>query len=98
MCTAIPPTLLSIRSHSPVCSPARISSPSSRTASEIARAQRIARAGPSNVAKKPSPAVSISVAAKTLELPPDERVVASTDRASAASPSSAAVPSSRRCR
>jgi hypothetical protein len=59
MFTAIPPTLLSISSHSPVCSPARISIPSSRTPSEIAHAQRIARAGPSNDAKKPSPAVSI---------------------------------------
>ena len=48
-------------STSPVCRPARISSPSGRTASTIACAQRTARAGPSNVAKNPSPAVSISV-------------------------------------
>ena len=34
--------------------------PSGPTASVIARAQRTARAGPSNDAKKPSPAVSIS--------------------------------------
>jgi hypothetical protein len=35
-----------------------IESPRARTASAIARAQRTARAGPSNEAKKPSPAVS----------------------------------------
>ena len=61
MITAIPPALASIVSTSPVCTPARISIPSGRTASTAARAQRTARAGPSNVAKKPSPAVSISV-------------------------------------
>ena len=57
MCTAIPPTFLFITSHSPVWSPARTSSPSSPTLSAIADAQRIARAGPSNDVKKPSPAV-----------------------------------------
>ena len=40
------------------CSPALISSPRSRTASAIDVAQWIARAGPSKVAKNPSPAVS----------------------------------------
>ncbi len=64
MFTAIPPTLRSIRSHSPVCRPARISMPSSRTPCVIACAHRIARAGPSNDAKKPSPAVSSSVPRK----------------------------------
>jgi hypothetical protein len=41
-------------------SPARTSTPSGWTASTIAWAQRIALAGPSNDAKNPSPAVSIS--------------------------------------
>ena len=53
-------TLSSSTSHSPVCSPARSSSPSSATASRIAQAHRIARAGPSKRAKNPSPAVSSS--------------------------------------
>lgn len=35
--------------------------PISRTASRMAQAHRMARAGPSKVAKKPSPAVSTSV-------------------------------------
>ena len=43
-----------------VCTPARSSSPIPRTLSTTACAQRIARAGPSKVAKKPSPAVSFS--------------------------------------
>ncbi len=60
MFTASPPILSPTRSTSPVCSPARTSIPSGRTASVIAMAQRTARAGPSNEAKKPSPAVSIS--------------------------------------
>ena len=58
--TASPPGLPSIISHSPVCTPARASSPSSETASMTADAQRNPRAGPSKLAKKPSPAVSIS--------------------------------------
>jgi len=41
----------------------------------IAREQRIARAGPSKVAKKPSPAVVELASAKLVELAPDERVV-----------------------
>ena len=41
--------------------PARTSRPSSFTASAIVQAQRIARAGPSKLAKKPSPAVSSSL-------------------------------------
>jgi hypothetical protein len=40
--------------------PARMSMPSFRTASRIASAHAIARAGPSNVARKPSPVVEIS--------------------------------------
>ena len=39
---------------------ARTSMPSGSTASWMARAQRMARAGPSNVARKPSPAVLTS--------------------------------------
>ena len=60
MLTAMPPGFCPRSSHSPVCNPARISSPRSATASRTAIAQRIARAGPSKVAKNPSPAVSIS--------------------------------------
>jgi hypothetical protein len=40
MWTAMPPTLPSTTSHSPVCSPARSSIPSRRTPSLIAQAQR----------------------------------------------------------
>ena len=58
--TAIPATLPSSTSHSPACRPRRTSRPSARTASRIASAQRIARGGPSNRAKNPSPAVSSS--------------------------------------
>jgi hypothetical protein len=60
MLTAIPPTFSLIVSTSPVWTPALISIPSARTASTIASAHRTARAGPSNVAKNPSPAVSTS--------------------------------------
>ena len=56
----MPPTLSPINSHSPVCTPARTSIPSCLTASAIASAQRTARAGPSNVARKPSPVVLVS--------------------------------------
>ena len=59
--TAIPATLPSINSHSPVCSPTRTSKPRSFTDSVISHAHRIARAGPSKAAKKPSPAVSTSL-------------------------------------
>ena len=59
-CTAIPARSLPTSSHSPVCRPQRTSSPSERTVSRIALAQRIARAGPSKVASKPSPDVLIS--------------------------------------
>ena len=51
--------ILALRSHSPVWIPARISIPSGRTASPIARAARIAFAGPSKTARKPSPRVLI---------------------------------------
>ena len=58
--TTSPPGLPPADSSSPKLTPARISIPSSRTASVAATAQRIASAGRSNVAKNPSPAVSIS--------------------------------------
>ena len=45
-----PPVLPSTTTHSPVCSPARTSSPRSAPRSTTARAQRMARAGPSNLA------------------------------------------------
>jgi len=60
MFTAMPPTFPSIVSTSPVCKPPRISIPSGFIASTMPCAQRIARAGPSNVARNPSPAVSTS--------------------------------------
>src|SRR5262245_27744590 len=44
-------------SHSPVCNPARTSMPSVRTALRIAMAQRVARCGPSNIAKEPTPRI-----------------------------------------
>ena len=50
MLTAMPPIFPSIIVHSPVCTPARTSSPSSRTRSTTSNAQRIALAGPSKVA------------------------------------------------
>jgi putative ABC transport system substrate-binding protein len=59
ICTAIPPTFLLTIWHSPVWSPALTSIPSERTCRQILAAQRRARPGPSKVAKKPSPAVSI---------------------------------------
>ena len=62
--TAMPPTFAAIVSTSPVWTPARTSIPRSGTASQIACAHRTPRAGPSNVAKNPSPAVSTSVPRK----------------------------------
>ena len=59
--TARPASLSPTRSHSPVWIPARTSRPSSGTRSTISRAHEIARAGPSKLAKNPSPAVSISM-------------------------------------
>ena len=59
-CTAMPLTFAPAFSTSPVCRPARRSRPMSRAARTMAAAQRTARAGPSKVAKSPSPAVSIS--------------------------------------
>ena len=50
-------------STSPVCRPARISMPSGRSASRSAIAQRIARPGPSKVARMPSPVVLTAVRA-----------------------------------
>ena len=55
ICTAMPCTSPSTISTSPVCSPTRIDRPRSSTASRIAHAHSIARAGPSNVASAPSP-------------------------------------------
>jgi len=60
MCTPIPPMSSPRTSHSPVCNPARTWMPSACTASRIAIAQRIARCGPSNIARKPSPEVFTS--------------------------------------
>src|SRR5438552_10313625 len=51
---------LVLSSHSPVWSPALISIPSGPTPSRMAQAQRMARAGPSKVARKPSPVVLTS--------------------------------------
>ena len=44
----------------PVCTPTRTSMASARTASRMAMAQWMARPGPSNVARNPSPAVLTS--------------------------------------
>ncbi len=60
MWTAMPRTASPATSTSPVCRPARISMPSERTARTAADAHRTARPGPSNTARKPSPAVSTS--------------------------------------
>ena len=60
MWTAIPPTSSSISSTSPEWRPIRTSKPRERTASAIARPHRIARAGPSKVARQPSPSVFTS--------------------------------------
>ena len=60
MCTPIPPGLSPTWTASPTWTPARIWMPRGRTASTIAQAHRIARAGLGNEAKKPSPALSTS--------------------------------------
>src|SRR5207247_2339743 len=60
MWTAMPPTSSPMSSHSPVWSPALISIPSGPTPSRMAQAQRMARAGPSKAARKPSPVVLTS--------------------------------------
>ena len=67
-------------------------------ASTIAQAQRMARAGPSKAAKKPSPAVSISRPRKRASSRADHRVMALEESRQARSPSSAARRWSRRCR
>lgn len=59
-CTVRPARSSPRISHSPVCSPARTSMPSSRAAWVIDVAQAIARPGPSKHAVKPSPVVLIS--------------------------------------
>ena len=61
MWTAMPPTSAPSSSISPVWQPARTSRPSGFTASQIACAHFTARAGPSKVARKPSPMVLTSV-------------------------------------
>ena len=58
-----------------MCTPARTSMPRAPTASAIAEAQRTARAGPSNVAKNPSPAVPTSTPRNRRIQCPDRRVV-----------------------
>jgi hypothetical protein len=60
MWTAMPPTSPSRSSISPVCSPARIWTPMPASSSLKAAAQRIARPGPSKVARMPSPVVLTS--------------------------------------
>jgi hypothetical protein len=55
MCTPTPARSLPPYSMSPVCRPARTSNPSGWTAPTIASAQRTPRAGPSEVARSPSP-------------------------------------------
>ena len=60
MWTAIPATSLPTRSHSPVWMPARIGMPAAPERSATRSAQRTARAGPSKVARKPSPIVLTS--------------------------------------
>jgi hypothetical protein len=54
MCTAMPPMSSRFSSISPVCNPLRGSMPSGLTLSVIAASQRMARAGPSKVVRKPS--------------------------------------------
>src|SRR5262245_13883079 len=75
ICTAIPSTLLSSTWHSPLCSPALTSIPSERTSRQMLTAQRIARPGPSNVARKPSPAIFTSWPRNRAQLPPHDGVV-----------------------
>ncbi len=55
MCTPIPAMSDSLISTSPVCRPSRMAMPRGRRASPRASAQRMARPGPSNVARTPSP-------------------------------------------
>jgi hypothetical protein len=50
-----PADVVSGEPHSPVCSPCRTEMPSSSTPRETASAHWMPRAGPSNVAMKPSP-------------------------------------------
>ncbi len=61
MCTAIPATPPGRRVISPAWSPHRTSRPLRRASSRILLAQRMARVGPSKVARMPSPAVSSSL-------------------------------------
>ena len=89
--TVIPPSFLPIRSHSPKWTPARISTPRSRTASAIEQAQVIAGAGSLKLAKKPSPAVSSSVPPKRLSSRRTIRWWASTRAFQRRSPSSSAI-------
>ena len=75
MCTAIPPSLPSTRSHSPVWSPARISMPSARTASRIDGAHADGARRPVERREEPVAGRVDLAAAEALELAPDERVV-----------------------
>src|SRR5215210_40764 len=88
--TAIPASLPSWSSHSPVWTPARISRPSPRIPSTSACAHRIARAGPSKLAKNPSPAVSFSSPRNRLSSRRTRAWWRSSRSRHAASPSSAA--------
>ena len=60
MWTAMPATSAPTRSHSPVWIPARTGMPAAPERSATSSAQRTARAGPSKVARKPSPSVLTS--------------------------------------
>jgi hypothetical protein len=71
-------------SHSPVWRPARTSSPRRRTSRTTAHAHRTPRAGASNAARNPSPAVSISRPSNRASLFADDRVVAAQEFAPAA--------------
>ena len=77
-------------SHSPVCSPARTSMPNACTASRIAIAQRIARCGPSNIARKPSPDVFTSRPRKRASCDRTTASCASSNACQSRSPISAA--------
>jgi hypothetical protein len=60
MCTAMPTSFSPMMVHSPVWTPVRSLMPNARTVSRVIHAHRMARAGPSKVARNPSPAVSTS--------------------------------------
>ena len=76
MCTAMPPTLSPMVSHSPQCRPQRTSSPRDRIELTTDWAQRTARAGPSKRARKPSPLSGNFATTPARNFLPNERVVA----------------------